>query len=49
MNRQRLELSRNAYYTFIVFPQKVPDLVRRYLFERESFYKPYQAPARSRP
>ena len=36
MDRQRLELSRNAYYTFVVFPLRVPSLARRYLLERET-------------
>jgi hypothetical protein len=49
MNRQRLELSRNAHYTFVVFPQRLPELARRYFLERESFYKSRHAPAQSRP
>jgi hypothetical protein len=49
MDRQRLELSRNAYYTFVVFPLRVPSLARRYLLERETFYKSHPPPAQSRP
>ena len=40
MNRQRLELGRNAWNTFVVLPQQAPELARRYLFDRASFYKP---------
>ena len=38
MNRQRLELGKNVYNTFIVFPRQLPQLAHRYLFDRESFY-----------
>ena len=40
MDRQRLELRRNAWNTFVVLPQQAPELARRYLFDRASFYKP---------
>ena len=39
MDRQRLELSRNAYHTFVTIPRRLPDLAYRYLFERGSFFK----------
>jgi hypothetical protein len=39
MDRQRLELSRNAYDVFITLPRLMPDLVGRYLTNRESFYR----------
>lgn len=39
MNRQRLELSANAYHNFVTIPRMVPDLAYRYLFDRESFYR----------
>jgi hypothetical protein len=39
MDRQRLELSRNAYNTFVTIPLRLPDLVYRYVFERGSFFK----------
>jgi hypothetical protein len=38
MNRQRLELRRNAYTAFVTLPRALPDLVYRYLADRESFY-----------
>ena len=38
MNRQRLELGKNAYDSFVTVPKLVPELVYRYLFDRESFY-----------
>jgi hypothetical protein len=38
MNRQRLEPRRNAYAVFVALPRMVPDLLYRYLFDRESFY-----------
>ena len=40
MDRQRLELARNAYNTFVVIPQRLPELANRYLFNRESYYRP---------
>ena len=39
MDRQRLELSRNAYQTFVTIPRRLPDLVYRYVFERRTFFK----------
>ena len=40
MDRQRLELARNAYVNFVVLPAELPRLVARYVRDRESFYKP---------
>ncbi len=45
MDRQRLEPARNAYNTFITVPQRLPGIAWRYLFARESFYRP-SPPAR---
>jgi preprotein translocase subunit SecG len=39
MDRQRLELGRNAYHNFVTIPRKLPDLAYRYVFERRSFFK----------
>ena len=39
MDRQRLQLSRNAYNTFVVVPREAPRLAYRYLFDRSSFYR----------
>jgi hypothetical protein len=39
MDRQRLELGRNAYTNFVTLPRAVPDIAWRYVFHRESFYK----------
>jgi hypothetical protein len=39
MNRQRLELPRIAYNTFVVMPRTLPGLGWRYLFDRASFYE----------
>jgi hypothetical protein len=40
MDRQKLELRRNAYDAFVTLPRMAPQLVYRYLTERASFYKP---------
>ncbi len=40
MDRQKLELGRNAYDAFVTLPQAAPDLVYRYFTNRSSFYKP---------
>jgi hypothetical protein len=40
MDRQRLTLGQNAYHTFVTVPLRLPELARRYLFERHSFYQP---------
>lgn len=42
MDRQRLEPSRNAYVAFVQLPRMLPDIARRYLFSRESFYEKKQ-------
>ena len=34
MDRQRLELKRNAYDAFVTLPRMAPDLIRRYFTER---------------
>jgi len=39
MNRQRLELARNAYDAFVTVPAMAPRLAYRYLFDRSSFYQ----------
>jgi hypothetical protein len=39
MNRQRLELPRIAYNTFVVMPRRLPELGWQYLFDRASFYE----------
>ncbi len=39
MNRQRLELRHNAYNTFVTVPRLLPDIARRYVFDRGSFYR----------
>ncbi len=40
MDRQRLELGRNAYNTFVEVPRRLPGLAYRYMFDRGSFYRP---------
>ncbi len=40
MDRQRLELARNARTAFVTLPAMGPRLAYRYLFDRQSFYKP---------
>lgn len=39
MNRQRLELSRNAHAVFVTVPRMAPELAVRYVTKRESFYR----------
>lgn len=39
MDRQRLELGRNAYVNFVVLPRSLPSYLYRYIFDRQSFYK----------
>jgi hypothetical protein len=39
MNRQRLELKRNAYDAFVTVPRLAPELALRYLTNRDSFYQ----------
>lgn len=43
MDRQRLELARNARTSFVELPVRLPELAWRYLFDRQSFYRPPQA------
>lgn len=45
MDRQQLELARNFYNTFVVVPQRLPDIAYRYVFERQRFYRPAPPPA----
>ena len=40
MDRQRLDLPRNAYNTFVEVPRRLPGLAYRYVFDRGSFYRP---------
>jgi hypothetical protein len=46
MDRQRLELSRNAYDAFVTLPRAAPELLHRYFAQRASFYKPAEPPTR---
>jgi hypothetical protein len=39
MNRQRLELRKNAYDAFVTLPQQLPGLAHRYFLYRASFYR----------
>ncbi len=39
MDRQRLELTHNAYNTFVVVPKIIPVMAYRYFFDRTSFYQ----------
>ena len=40
MDRQRLELGRNAYDAFVTLPRLAPELAYRYVTRRESFFRP---------
>ena len=40
MDRQRIELRRNAYDAFITLPRMAPGLAWRYFVQRDSFYQP---------
>ena len=44
MDRQRLELGRNAYDVFVTLPRMAPQLAYRYFTNRSSFYKPPEIP-----
>jgi hypothetical protein len=44
MDRQQLELKRNAYDAFVTIPRMAPDLAVRYLTRRDSFYQHGQQP-----
>ncbi|HEY8550572.1 MAG TPA: hypothetical protein VIL35_11495 [Vicinamibacterales bacterium] len=48
MDRQRLEIGRNAYHTFVTVPSRLPDLAYRYLFRRSSFYQTDVRPGTAR-
>jgi hypothetical protein len=39
MDRQRLDLPRNAYNTFVEVPRRLPGLAYRYVFDRGSFFR----------
>ncbi len=39
MDRQHLDLPKNAYNTFVTVPRRLPEIAYRYLFERQSFYR----------
>jgi hypothetical protein len=39
MSRQHLDPPRNAYHNFVTVPLRLPNLMYRYLFSRESFYQ----------
>lgn len=39
MDRQRLEVARNAWNAFVVVPIELPRLLYRYAFDRQSFYR----------
>jgi hypothetical protein len=43
MDRQRLELARNARTAFVTLPVSGPRLAYRYVFDRQSFYRPEPA------
>jgi hypothetical protein len=43
MDRQRIELGRNAYDAFVTLPRMAPALAWRYFRERDSFYQPRTA------
>lgn len=45
MDRQRLELARNARTAFVTLPLEGPRLAYRYLFDRQSFYRPEGGPS----
>jgi hypothetical protein len=39
MDRQRIELRRNAYDAFVTLPRRAPQIVYRYFRDRDSFYR----------
>jgi hypothetical protein len=39
MNRQKIELARNAYDVFVTIPRMAPSLAYRYLIDRDSYYR----------
>jgi hypothetical protein len=44
MDRQRLDLRRNAYDAFVTLPRTAPGLVYAYFSDRSAFYRPPKAP-----
>jgi hypothetical protein len=44
MDRQGLDVRRNAYLTFVEVPRQLPALAYRYLFDRASFYEAVRNP-----
>ena len=44
MDRQRLDLPKNAYNTFVTVPRQLPEISYRYLFDRQSFYRSATTP-----
>ena len=48
MDRQHLDLPKNAYNTFVTVPRRLPEIAYRYLFERQSFYRHQPAPDSTR-
>ena len=46
MDRQRLEIGRNAYQTFVDVPLQLPSLAYRYVFDRSSFFESTRRPER---
>jgi hypothetical protein len=42
MDRQRLDLKRNAYVAFVTIPRMAPELAARYFTRRDSFYQQSQ-------
>ena len=45
MDRQHLDPARNAYDNFVTIPRRLPDLVYRFVLDRESFYQSRVSPA----
>jgi hypothetical protein len=43
MDRQRIELRRNAYDAFVTLPRMAPQLLHRYFTDRRSFYQTREA------
>ena len=41
MDRQKIELQKNAYNSFVRVPRELPSLAYRYFFDRHSFYEPH--------
>ena len=43
MDRQRIQLGRNAYDAFVTLPRMAPQLLHRYFTDRASFYQTREA------